>query len=336
MEQIHKPSLLKALGAMLDREVLDATFEAEPLHGGTLGDVRLLRGQAQAGEERLPFALVVKTQKQWTRPGDPNSWRREYDLYRASLFADMPQGLQVPPAYLLETEDGLMRIWMAYVDGRTGATQLNADELALAARRLGWWQAAYHLRGARDLPCLRDFPAVRSSLDFWHGRMAPFLADGDKMPGFPDDVRLALLEEADRSAALLERVYSLPLTLCHGDVHHDNLFLTEADGETVVMLIDWDTAGYGRMGEDAVDMLMEAFVYSDRAVTEMPVYRARILQAYREGAAESGVMPTLDDDMVRAIFLLAWAYRVADLYLYYEKPEEKQRCVDILRVMLRA
>ena len=333
MADIRKPSLLKALGTMLGENVNDAAYSVEVLQGGTVSDVVKVSGSATSNSAGCPFDMVVKTQRKWDRFGDANSWRREYDIYRHGLVEQLPQTIRLPACYLLEEEADVTRIWMEYVQGKTGSEQLHADELALAAERLGALQAEFSLRGPRDLPYLRPCPAARPSFEHWWGRMRKPLQT--PIDGFPEGIRNALNESAARAESLFETLDRLPVTLCQGDVHHDNLILKGAGKDTRVYLIDWDCAGYGRLGEDAVDLLLEAFVYSDRDVSLLPEFRKRIMEGYCAGVQKGGIPFVMEDALVRGLFVLAWGYRVADLYLYYRDERSKARCADILRRMLQ-
>ncbi len=183
------------------------------------------------------------------------------------------------------------------------------------------------------MPYLRSYPAARSRFDLWWGRVRePF---GSGIDGFPEELRNTLLDYAGRASALLDSFDNLPLTLCQGDVHHDNLIFKNSPDGVEVYLIDWDCAGYGRMGEDAVDALMEAFVYASRDVSLLPCFRKRIIAGYCRGARRSGVEVAMNGDLVRSIFALAWGFRIVSRYLYYRKEEStKRRCVEILQGML--
>lgn len=334
---IDRSSLLNALSGMLNLPVTDATCQTQVLHGGTVGDVRFLHGDAFTRGGIHPYKLVLKTQRAWERYGDPLCWRREYDIYASHIVDELPDQITLPRAYLLEEEDGVTRIWMEHIDGKTGSEQLHADELAFAAKKLGEFQADFYLAGRRHLSCFRPFPAVRSSFDLWRGRwgkLAGLLSA--PMEDFPDELRRALSGYAERAEALLRSFERLPLTLCQGDVHHDNLILREDADGVRVYLIDWDCAGYGHMGGDAVDVLMEAFVYSSRDVALLPEYRRRIIESYCEGVRSRGVDFGMDDALVRDMFVLAWGFRIADLYMNYYKDDAfaQNRHADILHTML--
>jgi thiamine kinase-like enzyme len=335
MVDIRKQSLLGALSEMLGTNVSNAEYAAEVLSGGTVGDVCRVTGTALTANGAQPFSLVLKEQRRWDRHGDPDCWRREYAIYKDGLDRRLFPSVKLPRCYLLEEGEAFTRIWMEYIEGATGNKELNASELALAAEKLGELQAEFHLYGQRDLPYLRSYPAVRSSFDLWWGTVGEAL--GKEIQGFPDDLRAKLNDYAGRAAALLDSLDSLPLTLCQGDVHHDNLFLKDAPGGPEVYLIDWDCAGYGRMGEDAVDMLMEAFIYSSRDASLLPDYRRPIIEGYCRGVRSRGVDFTMNDEVTRTIFAFAWGFRIASSYLYYYKEEPpKRRSVEILQAMLKA
>ena len=332
MSDINKTSLLSALGNMLKAEINDASFSTQVLQGGTVGEVCRIVGEAMAGNGFLPYSIVLKTQRKWDRHGDPICWRREYDFYKNGLVDGLHNSIKLPRCFLLEFEDETTRIWMEDISGVTGNKQLHAAELALAAEKLGELQADFSMNGNKDLPYLRDYPAVRSSFDLWWKRMKGLL--NENIDGFPDDLWLMLLDYAKRAEDLLDSFDGLPLTLCQGDVHHDNLIFKETADGTDIYLIDWDCAGYGRMGEDAVDVLMEAFVYSDRDVSLLPNFKQHIIEGYCKGVRSQGLDFDMDDGLVRNIFALAWGFRIADLYLYYKDDYSKRRCVEILQTML--
>lgn len=332
MDNTDKWELMAMLSRLLETPVTDVLYKTETLKGGTVGDVRRITGRAYSNNIALPFDIVKKTQHKWERYGDPLCWRREYEIYKNGLTEKMPCGIKLPRLVHLNEEVNQTIIWMEYVNGDTGNIKLNAPELTLAAERLGRFQAEFHLKGNKDLLYLRDFPAVRTSFELWFGRMAKPLSES--IESFPEKIRQSLLTYAENADKILNALNALPVTLCQGDVHHDNLILKKEKGDTTVYLIDWDSAGYGIMGEDAVDVLMEAFVYSDRDVSLLPDFKKRIINGYINGAISGGVNLYLDDSTVRNIFALAWGFRIADLFLYYKEEHPKKRCIGILEAML--
>lgn len=333
MTTLPKTSLLQALSRMLNTPVADADYTAKLLQGGDVGEVYGITGTAELGGTQQPFALVLKKQKQWHRHGDPDCWRREYEIYRHGLDRALLPVLHLPACYLLEESETMTCIWMEYVEGATGWEQLQLEDLALAAERLGELQAEFHLHGPRDLPYLRAFPAVRSSFDLWWGYAKKPLASA--RDDFPESLRQRLNDYAARAASLLASFDALPRTLCQGDFYHDNIFCLRQPEAARISVIDWDGAGYGHMGEDAVDILMESFVYSERDLSLLPVFRREIIAAYGRGAKNRGLDFQLSDELVRDLFALAWGFRIASLNLnHYKEDHARRRCLDILRLML--
>jgi hypothetical protein len=137
---MNELTLKKALLKMLGKPVESASYETTQLHGGTLGDVQLVTGIAQATDgEALPYKIVWKKQQKWERSGDPGSWRREYDLYQSNLGAAFTKRLRWPECYHSEFRDDEIEIWMEYIDGISGEA-LTIDMLELAAYELGRFQ----------------------------------------------------------------------------------------------------------------------------------------------------------------------------------------------------
>lgn len=133
-------SLIYVLSKMLDKTVISATYETKQLQGGTLGDVQLVTGIAETVDlEKLPYKVVWKKQKRWKRPGDPNSWRREYDLYQSNLGVAFTSALRWPVCYHSELGDGNIELWIEYIDGVSGR-DLTIDMLEQAALELGRFQ----------------------------------------------------------------------------------------------------------------------------------------------------------------------------------------------------
>ena len=97
---IDQAALCRAAQKLLGTPVLTTDVAATPLHGGTLGDVQLLSGTAHTRDGRtLPFRLVQKMQKRWERPGDPGSWRREFDLFRSPFHTLFTDAFSCPQLY---------------------------------------------------------------------------------------------------------------------------------------------------------------------------------------------------------------------------------------------
>ena len=151
MREIRYETLLHVLSEMLGENIIRVDFEAQSLHGGTLGEVHLITGIAvTADDKKKSFCVVRKIQKRWERPGDTNSWRREYDLYISSFDAVFSDSLRRPTCYLGEKREDEIELWTEYIDGISG-NSLSVEILELAAAELGRFQGRLH----RELSTVR-------------------------------------------------------------------------------------------------------------------------------------------------------------------------------------
>ena len=65
-------TLVQALCKMLGINITDAEYKTKQLHGGTLGDVRLVIGTAETADgEKLPYKVVLKIQKNGNATATP-------------------------------------------------------------------------------------------------------------------------------------------------------------------------------------------------------------------------------------------------------------------------
>ena len=68
-------TLTDVLSKIFGKNITNAEYKTKQLHGGTVGEVRLVAGVAvTTGGEKLPYKVVLKIQKKWERQGDPGSW----------------------------------------------------------------------------------------------------------------------------------------------------------------------------------------------------------------------------------------------------------------------
>jgi len=262
--------------------------KSKPLKGGTLGDVRLVTGTAKtANGKRLPYRFVLKTQKKWARPGDPDSWRKEYDLYASGFDTIFTGAFRWPKCYHAEIGNEQMRLWMEYIDGISGAG-LDVAMLEQAALEWGRLQGRLYNRPEAlwHIACLGDAGFLEREFSQWHtqsftydfliskkcslpGFLKQMLKDGkirlvdgksfeygllrSEACGLPAHLKQMLINIDDDREAIFEQIKQLPVVLCHRDFWNENIFF--ADGSIVA--IDWDGAGWGYLGEDIASLVAD-------------------------------------------------------------------------------
>lgn len=333
MIEINESSLYLALSNKFLSEITNVRYKAEILNGGTVGTIYSICGEALIELKWYPFLIILKKQQQWYRYGDINSWHREFDIYKFALNNTFYHSIKLPNCFLLEEFEGITFIWMEYINGKTGSNQLHADELAFVARILGEFHIDYYLRGRFDLSYLRKNPAIISSFELWLNRVLPYL----KFPinEFPEELRAILNDYANQANEILKSFRTIPITLCHGDVHHDNIIINMNSGKDQIYLVDWDCAGYGYLGEDIIDILMEAFVYTDKDVSLLPKYKQKIFEGYRKGTRNKNIEFKMNDKLIKDMLILSWGYRILDLFLNNHDNTYRKRSIQILQIILK-
>jgi len=316
---INDKSLQHALSQLFQTTIIDADCQSTPLQGGTVGNVQLLTGHAVTADgEKRPYRIVRKTQKKWERYGDPQSWRREYDLYATDLGSTFASSFRWPQCYHAEmnAEEDAFELWMEYVDGVTGL-DLAGDMYEQAALELGRYQGRLYAEQPAVLRSLANLShADLMKNTYLHYRSWPLVYDYVRSEdcAFPQPVSQMFIDIDTHADEILARIERLPLVLCHRDFWVTNLIYK--DGSFAV--IDWDTSGWGRMGEDIASLIAD-----EADIDHMVDYYKRCVPAYYRGFAEYAEAPPLSEQCVYELILLMFGYRLVEWYLHAEDEETK-------------
>jgi tRNA A-37 threonylcarbamoyl transferase component Bud32 len=322
---IDPEKLNKALGNMYGTRITHSECQTKQLHGGTVGNVLLITGAAEtAAGLAYSFKLVLKTQKKWERYGDPESWRREYDLY-ASDFGEMFTGsLRWPKCYLAEMSRDKWQIWMEHIDGVTGA-DLTAELYERAAAELGRFQGKLYAGQPELLANLSNLSEAGDMKSFYlHYRswkkLYDYVRSGDC--GIPAHLCKMIIETDEKADEIWRRIEKLPVVLCHRDFWVTNIFYSGGE----IVLIDWDTTGWGHMGEDIVSMIAD-----EADVEHMVEYYEKCVPAYRKGFSEFAVISDTTNLYIRERIIMHFGYRLVEWYLNAESSDYKALQINTLQ-----
>ena len=341
---IKSDKLNNILSKMLDKSINNASYQVNQLQGGTLGDVQLVTGLAQTiDNEKIPYKVVWKKQKKWERPGDPGSWRREFDLYQSNLQVAFTPTLRRPECYHMELSNDTIELWMEYVDGISSG-DLSIEMLELAALELGRFQGRINQRhqNFKSIACLGDTGFLEREFSQWHRQLYTYdylTSKQSRLPEFlkemlksgkiqlvegksfeysylrsegcdiPEKLKQMIMDIDDRKDELFNKFKNLPIVLCHRDFWNENIFYT--DGE--VRLIDWDTAGWGFLGEDIASLIVD-----DMDVDRFEENYDRLVPAYLNGFKEYMDIPDVDEMCIFDMILIKFGYRMMQEQMFSE------------------
>ncbi len=324
---IETEKLIYVLNEMFKKNIISTDYQSIPLQGGTVGNVYLVSGIAETADgEKLPYRIVLKIQHKWERYGDPDSWRREYDLYSSNLGATFSQALRWPICYHAEfnVEENEYHLWLEYIDGETGL-DLTSDMYEKAALELGRYQGMLYAEQPTVLQKLTNL----SHPDFMKNsylryRSWPLVYDYIRSEDckLPLHVRQMLINIDEQADKIFARIEKLPLVLCHRDCWITNLIYADEK----FALIDWDTSGWGYLGEDLASLIAD-----EADIDNMVEHYERCIPAYYKGFSEYADISGLTDHCVYEIILLRFGYRLVEAYLHTEAEDEKIKYVHTLQ-----
>ena len=317
---ISMDALLLAAGNMLDTPIVHTEYQAVPLQGGTLGDVHMISGEAETEDHRtLSYRIVLKTQKQWERPGDPLSWRREYDLMQSNFIALARPSFRWPTCYHATIKDHQTQLWMEYINAPSGV-QLTLANLERAAQELGRFQGRCHQcsPSLRQITCLSDAGYMRRDFAQWTPDTVEYRYLRSSHCALPKHLQHMLIAVQTNADAVFQSIYRLPQVLCHWDYWTENIFI-QNDG---IVAIDWDCAGFGAIGEDIASLIADE---TDPA--QIGVYAQRLIPAYYSGLRETMVLPPMNTLPIRDMILLKFGYRFLQQILFANDTKAKEQAI---------
>ena len=316
---INPEKLKEVLSKMFGKKITRAACQTEQLHGGTVGDVRIVEGDAETADGvKLPYKLVLKTQKKWERYGDPNSWRREYDFYKSDFDTLFSESFRWAECYHAEmnADENETQLWMEYIDGVSGL-DMTADMYERAAEELGRFQGKLYAEQPAAVQNLTNLSKVEFMKNFylhyrsWKEVYDYIRADDCEIPKHLCEILICIDENSDE---VFKRIEKLPVILCHRDFWVTNIFYTDSG----IRLIDWDTAGWGFMGED-----MASLIADEADVEHMVEYYRLCVPAYYKGFSEYADLSHITDKCVYELILVMFGYRMVEWYKFAETPEDK-------------
>ncbi len=307
---------LRARGRVGEVTVTEVNVELIEAGLGYMGEVARLRLVTSGGS--APETMIVKTPTQ-----DPTLrammkptrvYEREarfYEEIAESVPIGTPECYGV--AYDLEADEYLILLEdLAHMTVGDQAHGVTVDDAALALRTLArfhahFWGNTNGLAGFDFVPDTNG-PLNRFAKEIYASSLPGFLDSwGDHLvPEMQDPVH----RFTENALPLLDRLFAMPTTLAHSDWRADNLFFgTDANGERVVSVIDFQAISRGGGAADVGYFLSQNLSVADRRSSELAlldVYhqaltaegvqgysRAQLFEDYKVGVMYGWIIPVL-------------------------------------------
>jgi thiamine kinase-like enzyme len=197
---------------------------------------------------------------------------------------------------------------MEYIDGISGL-DLTGDMYERAAEELGRFQGKLYGEQPAFLQDLTNLSKVEYMKNFYlryrsWNRVYDYIRSDDC--AIPQHICKMLIDIDEKADEIFNRIEKLPIVLCHRDFWVANLF--DSGGKTIV--IDWDTAGWGYIGEDLASLIAD-----EADVEHMVEYYRRCIPAYYKGFSEYVDISHITDNCVYELILLMFGYRLVEWYM---------------------
>lgn len=310
---------------MFDKTIIRADYQLKQLQGGTIGDVRLVTGMVETSDgENLSYKMVWKTQKKFERYGDPDSWRREYDLYASDFGKFFTDSLRWPECYHSEINGDEIQLWMEYMDGVSGLN-LTSEMYERIAEEWGRFQGKLYIERPNELqnlPNLSNFEFTKNYYLRYRSWNVLYDYIRSEDCGIPKHLCKMLIDIDNNADEILSRIEKLPIVLCHRDFWAANIFYSDSQ----IVLIDWDTAGWGHMGEDIASLISD-----EVDISHMIEYYQKCIPAYYRGFSEYADVSHISDPCIYELILVMFGYRLVEWYKFAKSPEDKSTHLNTLQ-----
>jgi thiamine kinase-like enzyme len=221
-------------------------------------------------------------------------------------------------------DESSWQLWLEFIDGVSGLN-LTPPMYEQAAYELGRFQGKIY----KENPVfLQEFHNLSSKDFLWleyrqyvGGEGYRWLRSGEC--NLPDHLRDMIIDMDYNAATWFERIARSPVVFCHQDFWNTNIFVTK----TGIRLIDWDTTGWGWLGED-----IAALIADDIDIEHMDEYYRRCIPAYYKGLSEY-MDVSEENHHVREIILLRFGYRFVAGCMKGKTDEEKTKCLNALQII---
>jgi thiamine kinase-like enzyme len=320
----HYDALKKALAKMFGQEIKAASYSCKQLKAEITGNVQLVSGLVDFLDGKSqPYQLVLKRLDAWERYGDPMSWRREYDLYKTDLEEVFEESFSWAKCYHQEQRGEALYVWMEYLSGVTG-WDMSLDMFEDASRALGRFQGRLYAKShqqVKELENLSQKDLIKKTYYRYRNWDQVYDYIRSSQCDLPENICQMLIENDQKAETIWAGIEGLPVVLCHRDYWVTNIFCEDH----AVRTIDWDTSGWGYLGEDIASLIADE---TDPKLIQ--AYYEKCVPAYYEGLSEHMDVSHIEKSWIKEMILMMYGYRLVEWYKFSESQEDKAFHLSVL------
>jgi thiamine kinase-like enzyme len=215
-----------------------------------------------------------------------------------------------------------IQIWMEYIDGVSGSA-LTIGMLEEAALELGRFQGKCSKRFnmLQEIGCLGDPGFMEREFSQWH-KSSEYACLRSSKCDIPKNLKQMLIDIDDHKDEIFNDLKGLPVVLCHRDFWNENIFFSDNG----IRLIDWDTSGWGFLGEDIASLIADGM-----GAERLEENFRSLVPAYLKGISEYMDVPLIDKACILTMILIKFGYRMTQEYMFSDNSDEKNRVVAALQ-----
>jgi hypothetical protein len=325
LQAINQTTLTPLVRQALGNDALVVTtWTYQPIYGGAslLGHLYRFAGNAQIGDQLVPWSLILKVSQAALGSSDPahaRYWKREALVYQSGFLERLTGGFIAARCYAIdEPTEGEVWIWLEELQDVHG-TQWPLEQYGLSARHLGAFNGLYLTHN----PVATETWPTHQWLRAWLAQTEPVMAQFAELLRqplaqrfYPPEIARAyqrLWGERERFLSALDR---LPQILCHGDAWRRNLFARRnQDGREQTVAIDWDSVGIRALGEELSGFVVPPATFYELEVTDLPQLDRIAFEGYLTGLREAGWVGA--PQLVRLGYTAATVLRIGLGYIQY-------------------
>ncbi|KKO53155.1 hypothetical protein [Paenibacillus sp. DMB20] len=244
------------------------------------------------------YALILKTLKPDSIRNQVDHyyyWKREALVYHSGILNQLPPGIRAPICHAVEEcPDGSVWIWLEDIAIESIQSDWSITHMRKISYLLGKYNGAYITGTLLPSEAFLCQNWMRSWVEVCTAYAKPIEEQKVTWDSYLNECNgkgpMWVLYHNNRTRVnnLLETLELLPRVFAHQDVHWDNIFLEQLNGNDSLIAIDWQFASISGVGEELGRMFGYALLKKKVPVNKVAEYKEMLFLSYMQGLRDVG------------------------------------------------